>query len=61
MIYFVVLLLVVLLSFGVSRQSILFPNEEASWRLIRDVCVNKNHLCFNIYPYNSYMLNANIH
>lgn len=37
MIYFVVLLLVVLLSFGVSRQSILFPNEEASWRLIRDV------------------------
>lgn len=37
MIYFVVLLLVVLLSFGISRQSILFPNEEASWRLIRDV------------------------
>lgn len=40
MIYFVVLLLVVLLSFGVSRQSILFPNEEASWRLIRDVSAN---------------------
>lgn len=39
MIYFVVLLLVVLLSFGVSRQSILFPNEEASWRLIRDVSI----------------------
>lgn len=37
MIYFVVLLLVVLLSFGVSRQAILFPNEEASWRLIREV------------------------
>lgn len=37
MIYFVVLLLVVLLSFGVSRQAILFPNKEASWRLIRDV------------------------
>lgn len=39
MIYFVVLLLVVLLSFGVSRQSILYPNEEASWRLIRDVSI----------------------
>jgi transient receptor potential cation channel subfamily M member 3 len=37
MIYFVVLLLVVLMSFGVSRQAILFPNSEASWRLIREV------------------------
>ncbi|CAG0882990.1 unnamed protein product [Darwinula stevensoni] len=37
MIYFVILLLVVLLSFGVCRQSILFPNEEASWTLLRDV------------------------
>ncbi|XP_059613216.1 transient receptor potential cation channel trpm isoform X3 [Phlebotomus argentipes] len=37
MIYFVVLLLVVLMSFGVSRQAILFPNNEADWRLVRDV------------------------
>lgn len=37
MIYFVVLLLVVLMSFGVSRQSILFPNKEADWKLVRDV------------------------
>lgn len=37
MIYFVVLLLVVLMSFGVSRQSILNPNEEWRWRLVRDV------------------------
>lgn len=37
MIYFVVLLLVVLMSFGVSRQAILFPNNDASWRLIREV------------------------
>lgn len=37
MIYFVVLLLVVLMSFGVSRQSILNPDEEADWRLVRDV------------------------
>lgn len=37
MIYFVVLLLVVLLSFGVSRQAILFPHKDASWSLIKDV------------------------
>lgn len=37
MIYFVVLLLVVLLSFGVSRRAILFPTKEASWYLIREV------------------------
>lgn len=37
MIYFVVLLLVVLLSFGVSRQAILYPHNEASWSLIKDV------------------------
>lgn len=37
MIYFVVLLLVVLMSFGVSRQAILFPHNEASWRLVREV------------------------
>ena len=37
MIYFVVLLLVVLMSFGVSRQSILNPNKDADWRLVRDV------------------------
>lgn len=39
MIYFVVLLLVVLLSFGVSRQAILYPNKMASWTLIRDVSI----------------------
>lgn len=43
MIYFVVLLLVVLMSFGVSRQAILYPNNDASWRLVRDVR-NHNHL-----------------
>lgn len=37
MIYFVVLLLVVLMSFGVCRQSILNPNEEASWQLAKKV------------------------
>lgn len=37
MIYFVVLLLVVLMSFGVARQAILYPDKEASWYLIREV------------------------
>ncbi|XP_047535918.1 transient receptor potential cation channel trpm isoform X6 [Vanessa atalanta] len=37
MIYFVVLLLVVLMSFGVARQAILYPDKEASWYLIRGI------------------------
>ncbi|XP_068894196.1 transient receptor potential cation channel trpm isoform X10 [Tenebrio molitor] len=37
MIYFVVLLLIVLMSFGVSRQAILFPNHEPNWGIARDV------------------------
>lgn len=41
MIYFVVLLLVVLMSFGVARQAILFPNQEPSWTIARDVSEKK--------------------
>ncbi|XP_014259871.1 transient receptor potential cation channel trpm [Cimex lectularius] len=37
MIYFVVLLLVVLMSFGVCRKAILFPDSDASWTLAKDV------------------------
>lgn len=37
MIYFVVLLTVVLMSFGVTRQAILNPNAEPKLRIIRDV------------------------
>ncbi|CAG2058672.1 unnamed protein product [Timema podura] len=37
MIYFVVLLLVVLMSFGVCRQAILYPDEEPSWKLVREI------------------------
>ncbi|XP_044264338.1 transient receptor potential cation channel trpm isoform X2 [Tribolium madens] len=37
MIYFVVLLLIVLMSFGVSRQAILFPDSPPSWGIARDV------------------------
>ena len=37
MIYFIVILLVVLMSFGVSRQAIRFPDEEPKWSLARDI------------------------
>lgn len=37
MMYFVIIMLVVLMSFGVARQSILFPNEEPSWKLARNI------------------------
>ncbi|XP_043280353.1 transient receptor potential cation channel trpm isoform X2 [Venturia canescens] len=37
MIYFVVLLLVVLMSFGVARQAIRFPNNEPKWSIVRDI------------------------
>ncbi|XP_076682032.1 transient receptor potential cation channel, subfamily M isoform X1 [Andrena cerasifolii] len=37
MIYFVVLLLVVLMSFGVTRQAILNPNAEPKFKIIRDI------------------------
>ncbi|CAL4164580.1 unnamed protein product, partial [Meganyctiphanes norvegica] len=35
--YFVVLLIVVLMAFGVCRQSILYPNEEPRWQLARHI------------------------
>ena len=37
MLTFIVILLIVLLSFGVARQAILNPYEEPSWRLARDI------------------------
>ncbi|CAG9862478.1 unnamed protein product [Phyllotreta striolata] len=37
MIYFIVLLLIILMSFGVSRQAILYPNKEPTWDIARDV------------------------
>lgn len=37
MLYFVVLLLVVLMSFGVSRRSILYPDSDPEWVLIREI------------------------
>merc|ERR1740128_317250 len=37
MMYYIILMLVVLMSYGVFRQSLLFPNEEASWLLARNI------------------------
>ncbi|XP_029471791.1 transient receptor potential cation channel subfamily M member 3 [Rhinatrema bivittatum] len=37
MMYFVIIMLVVLMSFGVARQAILFPTEEPSWRLAKNI------------------------
>ncbi|KAL7406520.1 hypothetical protein ABVT39_021311 [Epinephelus coioides] len=37
MLYFVVIMLVVLMSFGVARQAILHPDEEPTWRLARNI------------------------
>lgn len=37
MFFIVIMMAIVLLSFGVSRKAILFPNEEPSWTLAKDV------------------------
>ncbi|XP_028852075.1 transient receptor potential cation channel subfamily M member 6 isoform X2 [Denticeps clupeoides] len=37
MFYIVIMMAIVLLSFGVSRQAILNPNEQPSWRLAKEV------------------------
>ena len=37
MLQFIVILLVVMMAFGVVRQSIMYPDEEPQWRLARNV------------------------
>lgn len=37
MFYIVIMMAIVLLSFGVARKAILSPNEPPSWRLARDI------------------------
>lgn len=36
-IYFIMILLVVMMAFGVVRQSITYPDEEAHWLLVRNI------------------------
>jgi transient receptor potential cation channel subfamily M protein 3 len=35
--YFVLLMLVILMSFGVLRQSILYPNDPPNWHSVREI------------------------
>lgn len=35
--YYIIILLIVLMSYGIVRQSIHFPNEEPSWRIVRNM------------------------
>ncbi|CAD5113778.1 DgyrCDS2946 [Dimorphilus gyrociliatus] len=37
MLYFIVILLVVLMSFGVARQSITYPNQDPDWSLLKHI------------------------
>lgn len=37
MFYIVIMMAIVLLSFGVARKAILSPNEQPSWTLARDI------------------------
>ena len=37
MLYFIVILLLMLVAFGILRQSVTFPNRQLSWQLIWNV------------------------
>ncbi|XP_039536198.1 transient receptor potential cation channel subfamily M member 7 [Pimephales promelas] len=52
MFYIVVIMAVVLLSFGVPRQAILYPNEEPSWTLAKDVVFQPYWMMYGeVYAY----------
>ncbi|XP_053573415.1 transient receptor potential cation channel subfamily M member 7 [Bombina bombina] len=52
MFYIVVIMAVVLLSFGVPRKAILYPNEEPSWTLARDIVFQPYWMIFGeVYAY----------
>ncbi|XP_068954144.1 transient receptor potential cation channel subfamily M member 7 [Petaurus breviceps papuanus] len=52
MFYIVVIMALVLLSFGVPRQAILYPHEPPSWRLAKDVVFNPYWMIFGeVYAY----------
>lgn len=60
MIYFIVLLLIILMSFGVSRQAILKPDQDPTWMIARDVSRfsiipqrNSNSIVFFFLRYSS--------
>uniref|UniRef100_A0A673I7L0 non-specific serine/threonine protein kinase n=1 Tax=Sinocyclocheilus rhinocerous TaxID=307959 RepID=A0A673I7L0_9TELE len=52
MFYIVVIMAVVLLSFGVPRKAILYPNEDPSWSLARDVVFQPYWMMYGeVYAY----------
>uniref|UniRef100_A0A8C8SVI8 non-specific serine/threonine protein kinase n=1 Tax=Pelusios castaneus TaxID=367368 RepID=A0A8C8SVI8_9SAUR len=52
MFYIVVIMALVLLSFGVPRQAILYPNEDPSWKLARDIVFHPYWMIFGeVYAY----------
>ncbi|XP_028811578.1 transient receptor potential cation channel subfamily M member 7 isoform X2 [Denticeps clupeoides] len=52
MFYIVVIMAVVLLSFGVPRKAILYPNEEPSWTLAKDVVFQPYWMMYGeVYAY----------
>uniref|UniRef100_A0A8C7MVN3 non-specific serine/threonine protein kinase n=1 Tax=Oncorhynchus kisutch TaxID=8019 RepID=A0A8C7MVN3_ONCKI len=52
MFYIVVIMAVVLLSYGVPRKAILYPNEEPSWTLLKDVVFQPYWMMYGeVYAY----------
>ncbi|XP_076143884.1 transient receptor potential cation channel subfamily M member 7 isoform X1 [Alosa pseudoharengus] len=52
MFYIVVIMAIVLLSFGVPRKAILYPNETASWTLAKDVVFQPYWMMYGeVYAY----------
>lgn len=52
MFYIVVIMAVVLLSYGVPRQAILYPDKEPSWKLAKDVVFQPYWMMYGeVYAY----------
>lgn len=52
MFYIVVIMAIVLLSFGVPRKAILYPNEEPSWTLVKEVIFQPYWMMYGeVYAY----------
>lgn len=52
MFYIVVIMAIVLLSYGVPRKAILYPDEEPSWKLAKDVVFQPYWMMYGeVYAY----------
>lgn len=52
MFYIVVIMALVLVSFGVPRKAILSPSEEPAWRILRDVVFQPYWMIYGeVYAY----------